>query len=122
MPSADKIIDQGKIALTHCWDSGGPGAGAGEEQIYRLGEHYAVASEMAGPLGPFQSLHEAIEQADVLCITDASKSIDCDELSTGQIIDLLQVHYHGEEPALDINGHRCVFVPEIGGYRQIASL
>jgi len=121
MPSADEIIDQGKIALTHCWDSGGPGAGAGEEQVYRLGERYAVASEMAGPLGPFQSLHEAIEQADVLCITDASKSIDCDELSTGQIIDLLQVHYHGEEPALDINGHRCVYDSGAGKYSQSAN-
>ena len=121
MPSADDIIDQGKIALTHCWDSGGPGAGAGEEQVYRLGEHYAVASEMAGPLGPFQSLHEAIGQTDVLCITDASKTIDCDELSTGQIIDLLQVHYHGEEPALDINGHRCVYDSGAGKYSQSAN-
>jgi len=121
MPNADDIIDRGKIALTHCWDSGGPGAGAGEEQVYRLGEHYAVASEMEAPLGPFQSLHEAIEQTDVLCITDASKSIDCGELSTGQIIDLLQVHYHEDEPSLDINGHRCVYDSRTGKYSQNAN-
>ena len=116
MPNTDDIINQGKIALTHCWDSGGPGAGAGEEQVYRLGEQYAVASEIEGPLGPFQSLHEAIEQTDVLSITDASESIDCDELSIAQILELLQLHYHGDEPCLDINGHRCVYDSSAGRY------
>lgn len=109
MPTADEIIERGKIALTHNWDSGGPGAEAGAEQIYRLGEHCAVSSEAEGPLDLFQSLLEAIEQTDILIITDASKSIDCGELSIGQILDLLLVQYQSDGPSLDINGHRCVY-------------
>ncbi len=117
MPSASKIIKNGKVVLSYNWDTRGPGAGAGVEQIFCLKGKFAVASEYEGALGPFDSLINAIEQTQVLCITDAGESIECDSLSVSQIIDLLQLCCVGYEPVMDINGQTCEFDPVAQCYR-----
>ncbi|MDB4634108.1 hypothetical protein OAG76_01755 [Rubripirellula sp.] len=118
MPNAEKIIKHGTAVLSYFWDSGGPGAGAGVEQVFYFKEHYAVASEYEGPLGPFESLVDAIEQTTILSIGDASEKIECDSLSVTQIIDLLHMYCSGNEPVLEINGQVCKFDPKTGCYYQ----
>ena len=120
MPNAEKIIKHGKAVLSYYWDSGGPGAGAGVEQVFCFKERYAVASEYEGSLGPFDSLLQAIEKTNILSISDASERIECESLSVAQIIDLLQMYCDGDEPVLDINGQACEFDPGTGCYRQTA--
>ncbi len=118
MPTPEKIIKRGKVVLSYYWDSGGPGAGAGVEQAFCFEESYAVASEYEGPLGPFDSLLQAIEQTNILSISGASEKIECESLSVAQIIDLLQMYCNEDEPVLDINGQVCEFDRATGGYRQ----
>ena len=111
MPSATKIIRSGEVVLSYKWDSGGPGAGAGVEHVFCHEGKFAVASEYEGALGPFDSLIKAIEETQILSISDAAKSIECDSLSVSQIINLLQLYCDGCEPVMDINGKTCEFDP-----------
>ena len=118
MPTAAKIIKRGEVVLSYYWDSGGPGAGAGVEQIFCFEGCYAVASEYEGLLGPFDSLIQAIEETKILSIGDSGERIECASLSVAQIIDLLHMYCSGNEPILLINGQTCEFDPDIRCYRQ----
>lgn len=118
MPAPSKITRQGEVVLSYYWDSGGPGAGAGVEQVFCLEGYYAVASEYEGLLGPFDSLIQAIEETKILSIGDSGERIECASLSVAQIIDLLQMYCSGKEPILHINGQTCEFDSDIGCYRQ----
>ena len=114
MPKAEKIVKAGKVVLSYSWDSGGFRYGI--EQVFCLEGLYAVDSDLEGALGPFESLLEAIDQTDVLSISDAGESIECDELTVSQIIDALQPIFDGNGPILEINGTTCEFDAESQHY------
>ena len=109
MSALETIVEQGEEALVHHWDSGGPGAGGGIECVYCYDGRFAVANSEFENEGPFGSLNEAIEQTDVLFITDASSRIECDTLSVTEILRLLKIDVGSGTPSLDINGTTCEF-------------
>jgi len=97
-----KIIRFGKIVYSVFWDSGGPGAGADFEFIYKWRDRYAVGLSFDEPQGPYQSLSEAIRASDLNLVTSATVSISSSELTAEQIAEILKPN---EDPpfALRIN-------------------
>ena len=57
----ETITDEGEIVASHSWDSGGPGAGAGVDLVYRFRGIFIGSSDL-GLDGPFGSLGEAVER------------------------------------------------------------
>lgn len=117
MTGVEEIVEQGKAVLFHHWDSEGPGIGAGIELVFQHKGRFAVYSEDDGSTGPFDSLTEAIEQTDVLGVTEASTRIECKSLSVTQILDFLKMYCDGDQPLLDINGTICEFDSDAEHYR-----
>lgn len=99
----DEIIEHGKVAFSMYWDSGGPGAGADFERIYRWRDRYAASLTYDDPMGPYDSLLAAVKAAELHFVSDAVVSISSDELSAQEIARILR--YQGAPPfSLQING------------------
>lgn len=54
------LLKRGTRVLHLYWDSGGPGAGADCEDIYKFQDVYWVRSSSGGFSGPYDSLDEAM--------------------------------------------------------------
>jgi hypothetical protein len=78
------VRKQGECVCTIHWDSGGPGAGADVESIYKFKNEYWYDGWVS-PDGPFESFVEAMEAAGGFWITDATQIINCGELSSDEI-------------------------------------
>ena len=116
MPTAKSIVSEGLVVFSHQWDSGGPGAGGDALNVYRSGDYYAAVSDEGEHLGPYNTLLDAISACEAVSITDASKSIDSEELSLGVILDLLKFYCEEDYPTLLINGSTCKFDSESSRY------
>ena len=81
----DQIIDAGECVFEHEWDSGGPGAGAGVERVYRWKGRFAFSSPDNGRAGPFNTLEDALQAQHLLRVTDASTSIYCSLLKGDEL-------------------------------------
>ena len=99
----DNIVEEGERVYYQFWDSGAPGAGADYESVYRLGESYAVYLSFDDPRGPYKTLIEAVQDADLNRVLGATKEIWSSELDANEIAGLLQCE---ESPgfSLKING------------------
>lgn len=86
------------------WDSGGPGAGAGTEVVYRLAGKYLYLSSTYGWTGPYDTLDEAYGHIFVSAATD---SVCCSEWSEDEII--ARMTLNGGPPVLHINGNPWPF-------------
>jgi hypothetical protein len=86
----DKVLEAGEIAYKLYWDSGGPGAGADFEIIYKyLGKYFRAASDE--PMdGPHDSLNEVLDDR-YLTVTDASEAIWCTEISAEEIVKRIEL-------------------------------
>jgi hypothetical protein len=73
----DQIIDAGECVFEHEWESGGPGAGAGSEQVYRWRGKFAFSSLDNGRAGPFNALEDALQAQQLLHVTDKSTRVYC---------------------------------------------
>jgi hypothetical protein len=81
------------------WDSGGPGAGAGTENVYRIAGKYLYLSNTYGWTGPFETLDDAYGS---IFVSAATQSIHCSEWSEEEIIRRIQLY--GGPAVLYING------------------
>ena len=63
-----------KCVAHHDWDSGAPGAGAGQDCVYQVGDVYYVTHD-AGMDGPYASKQEAIERNGISEVADATLRI-----------------------------------------------
>ena len=81
------------------WDSGGPGAGAGVERVYRLGGKYLKASDSFGWDGPYDTLDQA---HGTIFVTGATREITCSEWGEDEIIARMELH--DPRSSLMING------------------
>jgi len=105
---SELIAEQGTTVFRLRWDSGGPGAGAGEECVDVFRGLYWPCSSNEGYYGPFETLEEAINQ-DCGCVTGATRYIECAELTAAQLIPLLHVAGAPEHP-FKINGELWMVV------------
>lgn len=81
------------------WDSGGPGGGAGTEEVYKLGRHYLTASADFGWDGPYDRLDDVLAS---IFVTGATREIYCSEWSEEEILDRIELH--GEPESVVIQG------------------
>jgi hypothetical protein len=95
----EQIVENGEEVFSHSWDSGGPGAGAGCESVYKWKGKYATGSLDNDQLGPFTSLRKALKtpEASLTQVSDATTDISCSELSAAQLVKLLECYQDGLE-------------------------
>jgi hypothetical protein len=86
---ARKIIRFGRVVYELYWDSGGPGAGAEYERVFRWRDKYAGHTSHAGTTGPFDDIRTAICDAEVNAVGSATVHINSTELSSEEIAELL---------------------------------
>ena len=110
----DTIINEGKCVYSLCWDTGGPGSGAGVERVYRLNDLYAVCLDDDDEhYGPYRSLPEAVKAHEQLCeIGPATSEIVSSELDVTAIEALLVIDQAPSEPCkVQINGESRMIKP-----------
>jgi hypothetical protein len=86
---ATKIIRFGKVVYELFWDSGGPGAGAEYEHVFRWRDKYAGHTSYAGTTGPFDDIWTAIRGPELNAVGGATVHISSTELSSEDIAALL---------------------------------
>jgi hypothetical protein len=97
------LHEEGEWVYRLFWDSGGPGAGAEYEKIYKFRDRYWPHSSVEGFSGPFDSLEEALT-GDFLAITDATVSIECRELSAAELAKRVVIYSAEPGHSVKING------------------
>lgn len=109
----DEIIENGELVFSHFWDSGGPGAGAETETIYRFqGLYYPLLSYSEG-LTSYDSLADALKDSELNVVNEASEELIFPPHLAGEILPLLQ--YIGEdEKVILINGDNWHASPSAG--------
>jgi hypothetical protein len=105
---SEVIGEQGQIVFRHRWDSGGPGAGAGAEIVYKFRDLYWPCSGDAGVFGPMETLEEALAVGDFLQLTDATTSIDCREVDSTELVEMLTGIDSSGLKWIDLNGETWV--------------
>ena len=105
----DTIINEGECVYSLCWDTGGPGSGAGVERVYRWNNLYAVCLDDEH-YGPYGSLPEAVQAHEQLCqVGPATSEIVSSELDVAAIEALLVIGQATSEPCkVRINGVSCM--------------
>ena len=86
---ARKIIRFGRVVYELFWDSGGPGAGAEYEHVFRWRDKYAGHTSYSGTTGPFDDIRTAIRGAELNAVGGATVHISSTELSSQDIAKLL---------------------------------
>jgi N-formylglutamate amidohydrolase len=70
----ERIREDGKLVAHRDWDSGGPGAGAGRDDVYEyLGEYYVFHD--AGCAGPYADKNQAYEENGITWNNSATREI-----------------------------------------------
>lgn len=99
----DGLLEQvhatGRLVFSLYWDSGGPGAGAGYENVYELAGKYLYSSDSFGWTGPFDSLDDAYGS---IFVSEATREISSTVWDEDEII--ARIDLHGEPDGLRING------------------
>ncbi len=117
----DIIFEKGKQVFVHEWDSGGPGAGAGAEVIYRFQDLYWPYSEVEGIYGPTETLEEAMESGDFLKVTSATTAISCKEIRATKLAKMLVLATDDDAAVeLRLNGETWRLKPNVEATRVLA--
>lgn len=95
----DLVLRVGDPVYGLDWDSGGPGAGAGTESVYRVGDVYVAVSSTFGLGDPCATLDEAVG---AIFVSGATRTISCAEWSEEEII--ARMYMVDGPPVLEING------------------
>ncbi|MFC1657419.1 N-formylglutamate amidohydrolase [Candidatus Moduliflexota bacterium] len=70
----DRLIDEGEVIAYQDWDSGGPGAGAGQVSVCEYeGEYYILHD--AGHSGPYQDMDKALRESGITVNNEATREI-----------------------------------------------
>jgi len=69
-----RILEHGELVAYQDWDSGGPGAGAGRDGVYRYGRKFCVLHD-AGLSGPFTSIVKALKEGEIDVINGATRRV-----------------------------------------------
>ncbi|MGI0481647.1 hypothetical protein ACN4EE_12745 [Geminocystis sp. CENA526] len=96
--------EQGEVVYSVYWDSGAPGAGAGYELIYLWKGQYVVWLTDDPDRPVYDNLTEAIMGVELNFVNDAIKEIKSTELSSEEIVELLEVYIGNNIHKLTING------------------
>lgn len=90
LPRKDSIRKNWQAVYEMRWDSGGPGAGADVECMYRHDGTYAVVLSYADPIGPIDSFEAALKAGSLDYVSDAVTDIVCLEIEAVELARLLR--------------------------------
>ncbi|MTF37494.1 hypothetical protein WEU38_11275 [Cyanobacterium aponinum AL20118] len=96
--------EEGEAVYSFCWDTGTLGAGADCELIYLWKGQYVVCLSYDSDRPVYSSLIEAIMGAELNFVNDSTTEIESSELSSEQIIELLETDIDSDVHELTING------------------
>lgn len=113
------IIDEGEVVYSLEWDSGGPGAGAGENKVCHWKGKFASSSD-SGYEGPFDTLDEALESNSCLCVTTATYNIESSMLSAKEIAKRLEC-FANDGYVVQINGESWVYRAASKEFKRLRS-
>ena len=93
----DALDAEGELLFSLEWDSGGPGAGAGIECIYRLRGHYFFQSLDFGLGGPFATFEDPVEyvvgmgEDGSIPVNSATREITCSIWGVDELVQRLDL-------------------------------
>ena len=80
VPDVDELIEDGIEVYVRSWDSGAPGAGAGDDRIVYFDGAYWVWLDDSDPEGPYQSFYSAVVDHELFRVSAATTSIDTEHV------------------------------------------
>lgn len=101
---------EGDLRFQLDWDSGGPGAGAGTEWVYRYRGLFFVLSADFGLAGPFSAFTEALgwvlplDEKGGVSLNSSAQEIYCAEWDPAELVRRLDVQRCAPGSVLSING------------------
>jgi hypothetical protein len=104
---ATQILEKGDEVFSLVWDGGAPGLSGGF-WISAWNGKFALGSTDHCDPGPYDSLGEALDSSELLLVSSATASIDCDLLSATELAQRLECHEE-EEFDLLLNGERWIY-------------
>lgn len=82
--NAEKIVAKGEVVLSHAFDRGDGRAGC--DRVHRLGRQFAVQTLDDGVIGPFDTLEDALDEADLVFVsaftTEITAALPAEKIAT----------------------------------------
>jgi hypothetical protein len=104
------IHEQGDVVFSLAWDSGGPGAGAGVDCIYKYRDYFWRLDDF-GLAGPFSDFEDAL-WGEYIAVSSATESIECSEWSTEELIQKIKPIGLDDNVNITINGEGWQLDPD----------
>jgi hypothetical protein len=108
---SELVYEQGRKILEHFWNSGGPGAGAGSEELYEFKRMYFASPSDSGLRGPYDTLEDALDSNwGMLVMTDATEWLRSDPkvLPTPELVQRLEVSGRPRSGRITVNGEAWI--------------
>jgi hypothetical protein len=100
----EEMVENGKIVYSFYWDSGGPGAGADVEAIYKYDGKYCLRLSFEDEVIVYDGLEEALDAGELFLVNEATVSIESTEIPSEELIKKLT--YLGEEDHKFLINHK----------------
>jgi len=113
--AAEKIVAKGAVVYSHAYDRGDGRAGC--DRVHQLGAQFAVCTLDDGVVGPFDTLEEALDEADLTFISAFATEITAPALSAEEVAAMLYSEPDVDGHLFRINGEDWEY-RKTGGFRQ----
>jgi hypothetical protein len=117
--TAKKIVTLGTLVYSHAYVRPEVGR-AGCDRVHRLDGQFAVWTLDDGIMGPFDSFEEALDEADLLFVSEFATEITAPEMTADQVAARLYGEPQADGLHFRINGEEWVY-RVAGGFRQVGS-
>src|SRR6516162_3001959 len=103
------LYREGDVVYRLAWDSGGPGAGADPEIVFRYQGVYWVRDSDQGIIGPYETLEHCLSSHECLTgITEATTEIYCSELPRLKLRKFLRICLEERVVQFEWNGESAL--------------
>ena len=100
----EELFENGEIVYSVYWDSGGPGAGADVEAIYKYDGKYCLRLSFEDDVFVYDRLEEALDAGELFFVSEATVSIESTEIPNEELIKRLK--YSGKEDHKFLINHK----------------
>lgn len=112
-------VADGPLVFSHAYDRREPGP-ASCDRVHRLNGQFALWTLDEGIQGPFSTFEEALEEADLLFVSEFAMEITAPELKAEQVAAMLYSEPRVDGHRFRINGEEWEYRVD-GGFRQVGS-
>jgi hypothetical protein len=113
--AAERIVAKGAVVYSHAYDRGDGRAGC--DRVHQLGAQFAVCTLDDGVVGPFDTLEEALEEADLTFVSEFATEITAPALSAEEVAAMLYSEPDVDGHVFRINGEDWEY-RKTGGFRR----